>query len=135
MSEIMDRLNKINTRLSEDAFLSNKGLSNEVGIHVFAQILIRENILSHMAARTTPKRVAIYHKFPFLLLSLCQSLCKGSLEELCSDGSVSSLCLLPNLPDGKCTYRHYRCKQHSSQHQNQKFPVHSFMHVYCFFLI
>ena len=35
MSEIMDRLNKINTRLSEDAFLSNKGLSNEVGIHVF----------------------------------------------------------------------------------------------------
>lgn len=35
MSDIMERLNKINARLSEDAFLSNKGLSNEVGIHVF----------------------------------------------------------------------------------------------------
>lgn len=35
MSDIMERLSKINARLSEDAFLSNKGLSNEVGIHVF----------------------------------------------------------------------------------------------------
>lgn len=47
MSEIMDRLNKINVRLSEDAFLSNKGLSNEVGIHVFCydpadEITVRE---------------------------------------------------------------------------------------------
>lgn len=31
----MTSLNKISARLSEDAFLSNKGLSNEVGIHVF----------------------------------------------------------------------------------------------------
>lgn len=31
----MTSLNKISARLSEEAFLSNKGLSNEVGIHVF----------------------------------------------------------------------------------------------------
>lgn len=35
MSDIMERLGKVSARLSEEAFLSNKGLSNEVGIHVF----------------------------------------------------------------------------------------------------
>lgn len=35
MSDIMDKLNKVSDRLSAESFLSNKGLSNEVGIHVF----------------------------------------------------------------------------------------------------
>lgn len=35
MSDIMEDLDKITGRLSEEEFLSNKGLSNEVGIHVF----------------------------------------------------------------------------------------------------
>ena len=35
MSLIMNDLNKVSVRLSEESFLSNKGLSNEVGIHVF----------------------------------------------------------------------------------------------------
>ncbi len=35
MEDILSRLGKINDRISEDAFLANKGLSNEVGIHVF----------------------------------------------------------------------------------------------------
>lgn len=35
MDDIMTNLNRVSARLSEDAFLSNKGLSNEVGIHVF----------------------------------------------------------------------------------------------------
>ena len=35
MCDIMNNLNKVSTRLSEEAFLTNKGLSNEVGIHVF----------------------------------------------------------------------------------------------------
>lgn len=35
MEEIMSRLNQIASRLSEESFLTNKGLSNEVGIHVF----------------------------------------------------------------------------------------------------
>ena len=34
MDNIMTNLNKVSARLSEEAFLSNKGLSNEVGIHV-----------------------------------------------------------------------------------------------------
>lgn len=35
MDETMNNLNRVSTRLSEEAFLTNKGLSNEVGIHVF----------------------------------------------------------------------------------------------------
>ena len=35
MSDIMNNLNKVSARLSEEVFLTNKGLSNEVGIHVF----------------------------------------------------------------------------------------------------
>lgn len=35
MSDIMNNLNKVSARLSEEAFLTNKGLSNEAGIHVF----------------------------------------------------------------------------------------------------
>lgn len=31
----MSSLNKVSARLSEEAFLENKGLSNEVGLHVF----------------------------------------------------------------------------------------------------
>lgn len=35
MSDIMNNLNKVSARLSEEVFLTNKGLSNEAGIHVF----------------------------------------------------------------------------------------------------
>lgn len=35
MSNIINQLNEIKKRFSDEVFLSNKGLSNEVGIHVF----------------------------------------------------------------------------------------------------
>ena len=35
MPDINQELDKIKSRISEANFLSNKGLSNEVGIHVF----------------------------------------------------------------------------------------------------
>lgn len=35
MSNIIDQLNEVKKRFSDEVFLSNKGLSNEVGIHVF----------------------------------------------------------------------------------------------------
>ena len=35
MSNIIDQLNEIKKHFSDEVFLSNKGLSNEVGIHVF----------------------------------------------------------------------------------------------------
>lgn len=35
MSNIINQLNEVKKRFSDEVFLSNKGLSNEVGIHVF----------------------------------------------------------------------------------------------------
>jgi len=35
MSDIKQELDKIKERISDPSFLANKGLSNEVGIHVF----------------------------------------------------------------------------------------------------
>ena len=35
MDDIMNGLSKVSARLSEESFLTNRGLSNEVGIHVF----------------------------------------------------------------------------------------------------
>lgn len=35
MNNITEQLDEIKSRFSDEMFLSNKGLSNEVGIHVF----------------------------------------------------------------------------------------------------
>lgn len=35
MESVMNNLSKVSIRLSEESFLTNKGLSNEVGIHIF----------------------------------------------------------------------------------------------------
>ena len=35
MDDVMKNLSRVSARLSEEMFLTNKGLSNEVGIHVF----------------------------------------------------------------------------------------------------
>lgn len=35
MDDIMNSLSKVSARLSDEAFLTNKGLANEVGIHIF----------------------------------------------------------------------------------------------------
>ena len=35
MDNIMEQLNEVKARFSDELFLSNKGLSNEIGIHVF----------------------------------------------------------------------------------------------------
>lgn len=47
MNDIFRRLDQVSIRLSEEGFLSNKGLSNEVGIHVFCydpadELLVRK---------------------------------------------------------------------------------------------
>ena len=47
MSEIMKDLDKVADRLAEEDFLSNKGLSNEVGIHVFCYRPEEEPVVSY----------------------------------------------------------------------------------------
>ena len=51
MSNIIYQLNEIKKRFSDEVFLSNKGLSNEVGIHVFCyepkdEMLVRSYFVS-----------------------------------------------------------------------------------------
>lgn len=51
MSDIKAKLNRIRERFSDPAFLANKGLSNEVGIHVFCYDPADELIVREFTAR------------------------------------------------------------------------------------
>ena len=49
MSDIKQELDRIKGRISDASFLANKGLSNEVGIHVFTyhprdELIVRNGI-------------------------------------------------------------------------------------------
>ena len=49
MADIKQELDKIKTRISDANFLANKGLSNEVGIHVFTyepqhELIVRDSL-------------------------------------------------------------------------------------------
>ena len=62
MDNVMTNLNKVSARLSEEAFLQNKGLSNEVGIHVFCydpkdELTVRTYFEMLKAARDVPYRL------------------------------------------------------------------------------
>lgn len=59
---IAQRLDKIKERISDPSFLANKGLSNEVGIHVFCyapkeEPLVLEHIRRLKAEANTPYRI------------------------------------------------------------------------------
>lgn len=51
MTDIKQKLDKITERISEANFLANKGLSNEVGIHVFTYEPQHELLVRHHIAR------------------------------------------------------------------------------------
>lgn len=62
MSNIIDQINEIKARFSNDVFLSNKGLSNEVGIHVFCyepkdEIIVRSYFSDLKKAQGQPYRL------------------------------------------------------------------------------
>ena len=51
MPEIKDRLDSLTARINDDAFLGNKGLSNEVGIHIFCYDPSDELLINHYVQR------------------------------------------------------------------------------------
>ena len=75
MDNIMTNLNKVSARLSEEAFLSNKGLSNEVGIHVFCydpadELKVRERIRELQETNTMLKfgyQLIVYDLYELIL--------------------------------------------------------------------
>lgn len=62
MSNIIQQLSEIKNRFSDEVFLSNKGLSNEVGIHVFCydpkdEMLVRSFFTDMINAEEQPFRL------------------------------------------------------------------------------
>lgn len=61
MSKIKQELDKIRNRIADPNFLSNKGLSNEVGIHVFCYDPAEEIIVRDFIARLQVESGTPYH--------------------------------------------------------------------------
>ena len=61
MSKIKQELDKIRNRIADPNFLSNKGLSNEVGIHVFCYDPAEEIIVRDFIARLQAESGTPYH--------------------------------------------------------------------------
>ena len=76
MADIIEKLKQVRNRMSEPAFLSNKGLSNEVGIHVFCydpadELIVRHFFKELKEEQDTPFRIIecdLYQMF----LSICE---------------------------------------------------------------
>lgn len=76
MDNVMDGLSKISARLSEESFLKNKGLSNEVGIHVFCyepqdELTVRAFFEKLKAARDVPYRLIECDLYK-IFLNICE---------------------------------------------------------------
>ena len=87
MSNIISRLDALKDRLNNEAFLSNRGLSNEVGLYIFAyrpseEMVIRyyvEDLLSRQAHDALPYRVIHYDLYD-IMLEICRE--KRILERI-----------------------------------------------------
>lgn len=61
MSDIKQKLDRIRDRISDPSFLANKGLSNEVGIHVFCYDPADELIVRDFVSRLKAENGTPYH--------------------------------------------------------------------------
>ena len=61
MSDIKQELDRIRDRISDPSFLANKGLSNEVGIHVFCYDPADELIVRDFVSRLKAENGTPYH--------------------------------------------------------------------------
>ena len=61
MSDIKQELDRIRDRISDPSFLANKGLSNEVGIHVFCYDPADELIVRDFVSRLKAEIGTPYH--------------------------------------------------------------------------
>lgn len=76
MGDIFSSLNRVSSRLSEEAFLTNKGLSNEVGIHVFCydpkdELTVREYFTGLKEKEDVPFRL-IERDLYEIFLEICE---------------------------------------------------------------
>ena len=76
MGDIMNSLSKVSARLSEESFLTNRGLSNEVGIHVFCydpkdELTVRAYFESLKSKSDVPYRLVERDLYK-IFLELCE---------------------------------------------------------------
>ena len=76
MDDIMNSLSKVSARLSEESFLTNRGLSNEVGIHVFCydpkdELTVRAYFESLKSKSDVPYRLVERDLYK-IFLELCE---------------------------------------------------------------
>ena len=91
MSDIKQELDRIRDRISDPSFLANKGLSNEVGIHVFCydpadELIVRDFVSRLKAESGTPyhiKECDLYEIFIKLLEDKRVLKSVDGLEEKC----------------------------------------------------
>lgn len=91
MDDIMNSLSKVSARLSEESFLTNKGLSNEVGIHVFCydpkdELTVRAYFESLKSKSDVPYRLVERDLYKIFL-------------ELCEDKHIMNS--IPNMEERK----------------------------------
>ena len=91
MDDIMNGLSKVSARLSEESFLTNRGLSNEVGIHVFCydpkdELTVRVYFESLKSKADVPYRLVERDLYKIFL-------------ELCEDKHIMNS--IPNMEERK----------------------------------
>lgn len=91
MDDIMNSLSKVSARLSEESFLTNRGLSNEVGIHVFCydpkdELTVRVYFESLKSKSDVPYRLVERDLYKIFL-------------ELCEDKHIMNS--IPNMEERK----------------------------------
>ena len=87
MGEIKQELDRIKGRISDAAFLANKGLSNEVGIHVFKyapqhELIIRDYIERLISAPSDDYRIIERDMYKILLEILEEKRVLGTVPSL-----------------------------------------------------
>ena len=97
MQDIFSRLDALCAKMTEDAFLHNKGLSNEVGFFVFSYHPDEEMTVRHFLqvlpekAETDhlPCRILLYDLYQ-ILLDICQE--RRILDRIWRSSVAPSLC-------------------------------------------
>jgi hypothetical protein len=87
MADIKQELDKIKARISDSNFLANKGLSNEVGIHVFKytprhELIVRDYIERLVAAPSDDFRIIERDMYKILLELLEEKRVLGAVPSL-----------------------------------------------------
>ena len=90
---IKSKLDKIKDRISDPSFLANKGLSNEVGIHVFCydpkdEIVVQDYIARLKSEANTPYRIIECDLYEIISADVVTRLCSSIIRRSQASGKI-----------------------------------------------